>query len=58
LTARRSLVPLMGKGGSCGWACDQDPALLPIRERILGLRHPATLTARGNLSYWTRQSGR
>ena len=39
-------------------ARDQYAVLLPIRERVLGPEHPDTLATRGNLAYWTAQSGR
>jgi hypothetical protein len=32
-------------------------ALLPVRERVSGAEHPATLTARANLASWTGQAG-
>ena len=32
-------------------------ALLPVRERVLGPEHPATLTARANLARWTGMAG-
>jgi len=37
-------------------ARDTYAALLPIRERVSGPEHPDTLTARGDLAYWTRQA--
>ena len=37
-------------------ARDQYAALLPVRERVLGAEHPATLTTRANLAYWTRRA--
>ena len=33
---------------------DQYAALLPVRERVLGVEHLGTLTARANLAHWTR----
>ena len=39
-------------------ARDQFAALLPVREQVLGAEHPDTLTARGNLAYWTGQANR
>jgi len=38
-------------------ACDQYTALLPIRERVSGLEHPATLGLRGNLAISTGEAG-
>jgi hypothetical protein len=38
-------------------AWDQFAALLPIRERVLGPGHLATLTIRHNLAYWTKGGG-
>ena len=32
-------------------------ALLPIRERVQGAEHPATLSVRHSLAYWTGQAG-
>jgi hypothetical protein len=48
-------------GGTCrtaraAGARDQYAAPLPIRERVLGLEHPATLNARHQLTYWTRKA--
>jgi len=31
--------------------------LLPVRERVLGAEHPATLTARGDLARFTGWTG-
>jgi hypothetical protein len=39
-------------------ARDQYAALLPVRERVSGAEHPATLTARGHLGYWTGEADR
>jgi hypothetical protein len=38
-------------------ACDQFAALLPLRERVSGAKHPHTLNARANLAHWTGQAG-
>jgi Tetratricopeptide repeat len=38
-------------------ARDQLAALLPIRERVLGSEHPATLTDRHGLAGWTADAG-
>jgi hypothetical protein len=50
-----------GLDGQCGPGvadADMVAALLPVRERVLGLEHPGTLTARANLVYWTRMADR
>jgi hypothetical protein len=31
--------------------------LLPLRERVLGPEHPATLDARARLAHWTGEAG-
>jgi len=33
-------------------------ALLPIRERVLGVEHPDTLASRSSLAQWTWQADR
>jgi hypothetical protein len=38
-------------------ARDQFAALLPIYERVLGPKHPDTLTNRANLARWTGRAG-
>jgi hypothetical protein len=38
-------------------ARDQCAALLPILERVSGPEHPDTITARGNLAFWTGMAG-
>jgi hypothetical protein len=43
--------------GDAAGARDQYAALLPIEERVMGAEYPDTLTARGNLAYWTGQAG-
>jgi hypothetical protein len=55
---RRSLpdqIPALQAGDAAG-ARDQFAALLPIRERVSGAEHPATLSARANLAYWAGQA--
>ncbi len=32
--------------------------LLPVRERVQGAEHPATLATRKNLAYWTGRADR
>ena len=36
---------------------DQYAALLPIREQVQGLDHPAALTTREELAFWTGKVG-
>ena len=31
--------------------------LLPLMEQAVGVDHPRTLAARGNLAYWTGEAG-
>ena len=38
-------------------ARDQYAALVQAYERVLGAEHPHTLSARGNLAYWTGRAG-
>ena len=37
-------------------ARDQDAALLPVIERVLGSEHPQTLAVREELGYWTNEA--
>ncbi len=47
-----------GRGsGEAAGARDQVAALLPVTEQALGAEDLDTLTARGNLAYWTGDAG-
>ena len=54
---RHDLAWSTGEAGDVAGARDQFAALLPVRERVLGLEHPDTLTTRRNLAYWTIKAG-
>ena len=43
-----------GEAGDAAGARDQFAALVPVRERVSGAEHPATLTTRASLAHWTR----
>ena len=45
-----------GEAGDPAAARDQLAALLPIRERVSGPDHPATLAARASLARWTGEA--
>jgi hypothetical protein len=53
LLARHNLAYWTGQAGDAAAARDQLGELLPLRERVLGPQHPATLNTRSNLAYWT-----
>ncbi len=42
--------------GDAAGARDQFAALLPVRERVSGPEHPATLAIRDNLAHWTEKA--
>ena len=48
---------MTGAAGDPAAARDQYTALLPIREEVLGPRHPATLGDRANLARFTGAAG-
>ena len=41
--------------GDAAGARDQFAALLPLSEQVHGTDHPATMTARHQLAYWTEE---
>ena len=55
--ARAHLARWTGEAGDAAAARDQLAALVPVRERVSGREHPATLAARASLASWTRQAG-
>jgi len=57
LNVRDSLALWTGEAGDPAAARDLLAALLPLRERVLGPEHPATLDARARLIHWTGQAG-
>ena len=53
---RANLAYWTGEAGDAA-ARDQYAALLPVRERVLGAEHPATLTTCAGLADWTGEAG-
>jgi hypothetical protein len=53
---RARLASWTATGGDAAAARDQYTLRLPIRERVLGPDHPATLATRRSLAYWTGQA--
>jgi hypothetical protein len=50
-------ITASGRETAAGKTRDQWAALLPARERILGLDHPDTLNTRHGLAWWTGMAG-
>jgi hypothetical protein len=57
LAAREELAYWTGCAGDAAAARDQFAALLPIRERVLGLEHAETLAIWYQLAHWTARVG-
>jgi hypothetical protein len=54
---RDGLARWTGETGDAAAAREQYTALLPVWERVSGLEHPLTLTARASLARWTGEMG-
>jgi hypothetical protein len=52
-TAAVTLAHWTGQAGDPTAARDQFAALLPVREQVLGARHPDTVATREQLDRWT-----
>ena len=57
LATQSELAYTAGQSGDAAAARDQFAALLPIRERVLGLEHAETLAVWYQLAHWTARAG-
>jgi hypothetical protein len=56
LVTRAISAEFTGEAGDPAGARDQFAALLPIRRRVLGAKHPYTAATRDNLALWKRKA--